>query len=177
MRAAVVCLVLLAGCGPAKQEEAFDPAPSVLPNLQIYFARSIPVVERFDWVDVAREKQDTLNTTILSLIAATTGAFPPPHGPRRVFVYDKPLLRGPYSYDVQGWVDLDNGNAIHVTRGTGNVSPEFLRYLTQSAYYPYELHRQKPTYVLQGQTRTLWQDVEDAEAAINAKWLTLRQVP
>lgn len=179
MRVVVVALALaLAGCGPASESEAFDPSPHALPNLTIYFARSIPVAERFDVVDSMRTKQQSLATTITALMTAIHGV--PPRLPtmRRVYVHGGRLVHDDRARGTtRAYWDLDDGNAIHCTRGDGREAPGFLGALTHSLYYPLETHEQAPTYLLNGVSRTLWEDVRDEEARVDSQIRFLRGIP
>lgn len=174
-------LVLIA-CNSSSEGAAIDHGqPLVLPNLQIYFARTIPIVERFDAVDIMREKQDTLNTTVVSLVLAIQLTAPNPAQPRRVYVHSESLINGPYSYNTQGYVDLNrygnHYNDIHVTLGRAREVPDFLHQYTHSIFYPYEHYDQAPTFFLNNQTITLWSFVAAEEDIINRKWRFLRGVP
>ncbi len=175
----------MVGCNGSNQETAMTSIamnqPLVLPNLTIYFSKDIPVVERFDAVDVMREKQDTLNTTVLSLVIAIQLTAPNPAQPRRVFVHSAPFLNSPYSYNTPGYIDLDQHgnhyNDIHVTLGKAREVPDFLHQYTHSIFYPYEHYDTQPTFFLNNQTVTLWSFVAAEEDILNRKWKFLRGIP
>lgn len=76
---------------------------------------------------------------------------------RDVYVYDLAWLRAPHALAVQGWVDLDDHNALHLAAGEGDVLPAASSTLVQSVYLPYDPYHQAPVwpYVLDLEARTV----------------------
>jgi hypothetical protein len=166
----------LAGCNASAESERINYSPTPLtvgigngPTLSIYFESSIPVLHRFEARDAAAAhlaELPYLHGLVQSLQQAQV-----PNGSgigKRVYVHAATYLRSPYGTNQErGYLDVRSpGKDLHVSLGDAREVPDLLHQLVHSLWYPLEVYDDQPAYVLGGASRTLWDDVREAQGRV-----------
>lgn len=133
------CLAL-ASCGPATRGQGDVSFPTIglagqHNQVVLHYDSRLTQVEKAACDAAAYYHVDAFENRIFPVVQSAVGAVLPTPGPKHVWVYDQHHLNAPYANTVNGWIDYDNSNAVHIVAGPGQILPDLMGYLTR-AYYP-----------------------------------------
>lgn len=147
----LLALVPLAGCGDYRGPRAtMDRTTGVMGPYTLRYAQTITPTRRLQLELALWAHHSALDVVIVSPAWQNALGNPTRIGAlwpaRDVYVYDLAYLNSPTHLAVQGWVDQDDRNALHLVAGGADELPAATAMLVRSVYLPYDTYQQGPAW-------------------------------